>query len=57
MDILGISELVAAGNNVLIKLMEAVLHKMPFYAVVLLMVVIFSICYLCRFEPRQPERQ
>lgn len=57
MDVTGISELAAAIDGVLVKLMEAVLQKMSFGVIVLLIVIICSICYLCIFEPRLSRRQ
>jgi len=57
MDISGIFELAAAIDGVLLKLIEAVLQKLFFGAIVLLSLVICSICYLCIFEPRLSRRQ
>ncbi len=55
MDVSGISELAAAIDGVLVKLMEAVLQKMSFGVIVLLIVIICSIFYLCIFEQRQSK--
>ena len=57
MDVTGISELAAAIEGVLVKLMEAVLQKMYFGVIVLLIVIICSIFYICIFEPRLSRRQ